>query len=221
MPSLADVEVIQSALVDLSSLAIGDLVRLWRAIEDRDQSEIAQLLAEAFPELAAPYQEAAALMSAQWYDELDADSDYQAVVAPPRPPAGLAASSAWAMTQSNALGALSGALQRSVFNASRDTIIENVTREGVRWARHASANACQFCKMLATRGDVYKTESTAMKSHDNCHCIAVPVRSNDTFEPAPYVADWEKQYVAARRESGSGDPKAILAAWRQLDKASA
>ncbi|MGC7358433.1 hypothetical protein RA989_21590, partial [Mycobacteroides abscessus subsp. massiliense] len=49
---------------------------------------------------------------------------------------------------------LTGSAARALFNASRDTVLANVAAEpGARWARHASANACSFCRLMATRGE--------------------------------------------------------------------
>src|SRR5690606_37029729 len=53
---------------------------------------------------------------------------------------------------------LTGPVQRYVNDAARDTLSENADREGMRWARHASANACAFCRMLATRLAVFTSE---------------------------------------------------------------
>lgn len=54
------------------------------------------------------------------------------------------------------------------------------------------------------------------KYHDHCRCLAVEIRPGKSYEPAPYVEKWNEDYVAARKAAGSGDPKKILAAWRQL-----
>lgn len=64
-----------------------------------------------------------------------------------------------------ALSRLSGGLQRIVANADRDTIAANVERDpaDATWARHASANACAFCAMLATRDAVYATKESATR----------------------------------------------------------
>lgn len=53
--------------------------------------------------------------------------------------------------------------------------------------------------------------------HDHCYCVAVEVRGDVMPELPAYVDDWERVYLKARRQAGSGDPKAILSAWRQVD----
>ncbi|MFV8169837.1 ADP-ribosyltransferase [Mycolicibacterium peregrinum] len=119
------------------------------------------------------------------------------------------------MLQSDPALALKGTATRSVFSGSRDTVITNANREGVRWARHASANACGFCRMLATRGAVYHSQALAKKSHDHCHCLAVPDRDG-LYVPAPYVEQWERDYAQARR-GGATTPGQIANAMDKVD----
>lgn len=131
-----------------------------------------------------------------------------------------------------ALSRLSGGLQRIVANADRDTIALNAERDpaDARWARHASANACAFCALMATRDAVYRSEQSALrvtearsgkqklgeKYHDHCRCIAVPEWPDAPLERAPYISDWEAAYTAATAElGGANDPKAILSLMRQ------
>lgn len=164
---------------------------------------------------------------------------------------------------------LTGPVQRYVNDAARDTLSENADREGMRWARHASANACAFCRMLATRLAVFTSEEAAAqvvgrgqdmtlserraraagrtrrdrgrfmaggrrtrgtralgeKYHDNCHCIPVPVRAGDVYEPPPYVAEWDQQYIDATNETpgrgryGAIHTRAVLAHMRASSRA--
>lgn len=164
---------------------------------------------------------------------------------------------------------LTGPVQRYVNTSARDTLSGNADREGVVWARHASANACAFCRMLATRLAVYTSEDAAgqvvgrgqemsladrraraagrsrrergrfmaggrrprgtralgEKYHDNCHCIPVPVRAGDVYEPPPYVAEWDQQYIDATNETpgigryGAIDTRAVLAHMRASSRA--
>ena len=272
-------------LGQLSTVADRDLRTLWRLAEQLPSSEFAAFVAQAFGDVATPYVSAASSLSADWYEQSAPQNAFRTVDAPLTPPQALESSAQWALNVSigrSALELLSGTLQRAIFNGARDTTLANVERErGARWARHASANACEFCRMLATRGAVYSSSESASsvvgrragltagdrraiasgsltvddayanretyssaaaarragksvgdsktrnlrgsgshggKYHDHCHCVAVEVRPGGaSYEPAPYVQDWEKQYQAARKTAGSGDPKQILAAWRQLE----
>lgn len=107
-----------------------------------------------------------------------------------------------------ALSRLSGGTQLFVADGARDTVADNVDKDPAkpRYARHASSNACAFCILMSTRGAVYRSAESAgqgRKYHDHCHCVPVAVWPTETYEPAPYVKDWEKAYVNARRDGGS------------------
>lgn len=43
---------------------------------------------------------------------------------------------------------------------------------GPRWYRTTAGNACEFCRMLAGRGAVYREDSVTFRSHDHCACGA-------------------------------------------------
>lgn len=186
-----------------------------------DQREKLAFITDAYPDLAAPYLAAAGDLTATWYDEQPtfSASTFEAQPADLPPDAQLAANGRWAMLQDSAVTALQGTATRAVFNASRQTVIDNVQRENlalaprgrrVRWARHAAANACGFCRMLATRGAVYRERALALRAHDHCHCLAVADRDGK-YEPPAYVEQWERDYRQARRD-GHTDARSIAAA---------
>ena len=209
----------QLILSQVNTLAVQDLVTLWRQAGDLSSSEFRQFVIDAFPDVVDPYAALAGDLASDWYEQSAPDLDYQAVPAAAPNVQALQESTQWALGATGDLGLarLAGTLQRAVFNGARDTITTNVAREqGARWARHASANACEFCRLLSTRGAVYGSRDRAMKSHDHCRCVAIEERPGQTYEPAPYVAQFEEEYIAARRAAGSGDLKQILAAMRQL-----
>jgi hypothetical protein len=126
---------------------------------------------------------------------------------------------------------LAGAAQKWVYDASRDTVVENADAEGVTWARHAQPGACAFCRLLATREDVYHSAKSATtvigraggargtrkmgdKYHDFCRCKAVPVRAGTVYVPDAYVADWAQEY-----EDAAGGPiKKVLAKMRAANE---
>jgi hypothetical protein len=138
---------------------------------------------------------------------------------------------------------LSGAVQRYVSNAARDTITTNADREGAKWGRQARPDACAFCRMLATRGADYLSEQAALrvvgrrtksravpgrlvnvkrgtrdlgeKYHDHCHCTPFVVRPGDSYTPPDYVLEWERQYLSAADKS-NGSTKSILSEMRKL-----
>ena len=260
-------------LAELVRMAGGDLSALWRRAESLDSAAFRSFLIEAFPAVVDPYAAAAADLAATWYDDAAPELRYIAQPGPLPVADQLQSSTSWALNTTqgaDALGLLSGTLQRAIFDAARNTTVANVESEpGARWARHASANACEFCRMLATRSAVYASKEAATrvvgrgkemsaadrrdraagrkrrsgdakgqflaggvksrgnqklgdKYHDHCHCTAIEVRPGKSYQPAPYVEQWEQQYQDARKAAAKGEygavsAKNLLAAWRQLD----
>lgn len=252
---------------------------LTHATPRLSQRELLAFLTDAYPDLLAPYEAAAGELTAQYYlEQPSTTTDFTAVTAVAAPAEQLSASARWAALQPHPITALQGSASRAVMAMSRNTVLHNVAREpGARWARHASANACGFCRLLATRGAVYRSEASAGtvtgrsvnleladrrmiaagtmtrdqalesrstyrsarqarkrgknvgdqrigaqrgtrghgdKYHDHCHCIAVPVRPGDNYEPPPYVEQWNADYLDA--SGGNRTPAQIANA---MDKA--
>lgn len=151
--------------------------------------------------------------------------------------------------ESDVTSRLAGAVQRHVNNMARYTIITNADEEeGSMWARWARADACAFCRMLATRGPEYLSMESARRVvgrrgrsrpgqpgpllgrirgtraigelyHDECHCLPVAVRPGDTYEPPEYVDDWMAQYQEAAAMT-DGSPKRVLSKMRELSTGS-
>jgi hypothetical protein len=57
-----------------------------------------------------------------------------------------------------AVDKLSGSLDRMVHDSSRKVVEYNAEREGVRYLRHAAPGACEWCRLMAIRGPVFKSE---------------------------------------------------------------
>lgn len=248
---------LRSALVDLNALMVSDLAALWRAVDGQDVEFLRDALQAEVPGVVDPYLAAAGDITADWYEAQAPELSYVARPAALVDEGQLQATARWAagtvLTKSpvSPLDLLAGSMQRALFNESRETIVENAEVEpGARWARHASANACEFCRMVATRGAVYASESAASrvggrgvdestnigrrrggrargirargnqsigdKYHDHCHCIAVPVRPGQSYNPPSYVEEWEAEYTRARQAADGVDAKSILSAWRKL-----
>jgi hypothetical protein len=196
MPSPSEVSNFQRLIAQLSAAAVNAAAALFRATASVEE------LKEAYPELVDPYLAGAAEMTAEWYASLAPESDFAVDVPELTPLEALRASTGWALKQFDPVTAISGSTERRVFTTSRNTVHLNAEREHVRYARHASANACPWCRVLATREPVYHSADNAVKGHDNCHCVAVPIREGSDWEPAPYVRGWMNEYQTARREVG-------------------
>ena len=196
MPSPAEAANFQQLLLKLGGLAVGAVGTMWNNASDSQQ------IKEAYPFVVDPFIAASATLSAQWYEDLNPDAAFATEIPPVVEASVLEKSVGWALGQADPLSALMGSTERRVFTASRDTIVSNARREGVRFARYASANACPWCRVLATRQAVYSSAENAVRGHDKCHCLAVPVRDGDSWTPPDYVRQWTQDYNDARDEVG-------------------
>ena len=87
---------------------------------------------------------------------------------------------------------------RAIHDTSRNTLIENVQEEGGRWARIPSFDACGFCRMLGTRGPVYRSAHAAAASHDKCKCEVRVQRPGMTLTRPEYMSGWNDDYKRHR-----------------------
>lgn len=73
----------------------------------------------------------------------------------------------------------------AVQHANRTTV-HNVAKNDVRYARVPFGNSCAFCLMLASRGFVYHSATTAGEDkghyHSNCHCKIVAGKEGTEIE---------------------------------------
>jgi len=196
VPSPTEVGNFQGLLLKLGIVASSAVSTMYRNATDTQQ------IKDAYPGTVDPFIAASSTLSAQWYDQLDPGADFATELASPPKPGVLESTVGWAIGQINPLEALIGSTERHIFKASRDTVALNAKREGVKFARYASANACPWCRVLATREAVYSTAGNAIKGHDKCHCIAVPIRGDDVYTPPDYVQSWMQEYNDARGEVG-------------------
>lgn len=243
MAQLSDVVAYQASVDDLSALALSELIAFWRDVAGGDPAVTAGLMREFVPALIDTYQPASAELGANFYDDIRSAanvSEPHATVLAPTPKADAVQERiGWAVAplfrKKNAvdhglihagepapdpdltLSRLTSATQLDVANGARDTVELNTSsdRGRPRYARHASANACAFCALMATRGSVYRSAESAGKDyHSHCHCVAYPVFPGEKDEPAPYVATWEAAYVDARKKLKQPTTKDILALMR-------
>ncbi|MGW4090048.1 VG15 protein [Nocardia sp. NPDC004750] len=154
----------QLILSQIGKLAEQDIATLWRQATALPSGEFAAFVIEAFPEVIDPFAALAADTAAVWYEDSPSTSDYVPTAGPLPVAEQLQASATWALGANGieGLARLQGTTQRAVFDAARDTVLHNVDSEsGAKWARHASANACAFCALMASRGAVYTSKAAA------------------------------------------------------------
>ena len=170
MPSPSEAAEIQSILTDLTTLAARDLSQMWARINSLAPGDVRDYLLAALPDLVDQFASAAGAYTTQWYDDQDPASKFRAKPADQPDVEQLRASTRWALSPLFGVGTgspltmLAGVTQRAIVGVSRQTVLDNVNREsGATWARHASANACAFCAMVASRGAVYASKQSASR----------------------------------------------------------
>lgn len=276
---------IQRILAGLTAAALKDAITLLTRSGDRlDRREALRLITDAFPELMTPFVSIAGDLAAEIYRELPGGvAGFMPVTADLPPVEQLGANGRYALL-SGSDPVVEGVVTRIVNDGFRNTTFANLAAEygdpvivdepfdvlGTLWARHASANACGFCRMNATKGPVYRSKESALrvtgrgvdltvadqraitlgmmsreealqrrsvyrnakqaakqgaavgdkrvsgrtrgvqklgdKFHDGCHCTAIAVRPGGSYQPAPYVAQWQEDYDAAVDSIPVGTP---------------
>ncbi|OZV74777.1 hypothetical protein CA850_29815 [Micromonospora echinospora] len=120
-----------------------------------------------------------------------------------------------------------GAAYRHTANGGRGTIKGTAYRDAkaIGWARVSDGRPCDFCAMLASRGAVYESATTAGltddgdRYHDNCGCFVVPVYTRS--DPIPGLGPqleklWKDATKRAKASQGTDEPKTASQMFRAL-----
>jgi hypothetical protein len=156
----------QYILTQVNTLASEQISLLWDHAEALTDIDFAAFVRQAFPEVVTPFAATAADLAATWYDESPSPTNYIAKPGALPDPKQLESSADWALGADGreAVGRMQGTAQRAIFDSARDTIVSNVESEsGSKWVRYASANACAFCALMATREAIYVSEHSALR----------------------------------------------------------
>lgn len=159
-------------------------------------------LLEGVTEIVGTHAEGAAALAADFYEDAregaGASTPYAAQLDLPDRTERLRRGIAWAadplFADDEALAAarLAQVVQPEVARPFRETILANRRSDpdAVGWRRVSSGSGCNFCRMLAARGAVYKTETARFASHPHCHCAAEPVFLGGTTGPEASVMQY-------------------------------
>lgn len=228
MATQAEVEQHRQSVQDVATLAVAELVAEWPGLPLDNPVALKSDLADVLLELYADFSLMSATLAADFYDELRGlagiTDPYVASLAPEVTAEQIEASASWAATAAfddpdKALRDAAGALDRIVLERERETTMLNIDSDPSepRWARVARPDACAFCALLASRGAVYRSESSALfvgvttderrqrgtqddKYHDWCGCEPVAVWDARGFELPDYADPWIDAYDKAREE---------------------
>jgi hypothetical protein len=193
----------QAALV---SLLTDPLQRAWTLLNPSEPSTLDNFIL-AIAAIIRHFGVISATQSSAFYDSMRVASgvagSYQAAPASTPPMDQIEAGIRWAtkglwgpnpdLTAVETL--VTGVVEKNVLDMGRQTILKNVRtdRKSKGWARETEPGACAFCAMLATRGAVYRSETSAsFETHDHCRCVAVP--EFNKYEPSAQVREWQQLY---------------------------
>lgn len=162
-----------------------ELAAFWRTLPLDNPQATRDALMQFMPALVARYGDAAGVAAAAFYDTLRADAGasrtFAAVIAASDSTAVEAATrrvvgSIFGTTPETALVGLAAVIDKQVKQVYRDTITNSATAdpEASGWHREIRGDTCKFCRMLASRGDVYKRSTAQFAAHHDCDCVAVP-----------------------------------------------
>jgi hypothetical protein len=225
-----DLDRLNDAQRELVRMARNELAGFFGSVDLSRPERVRDALLEIVPLLTREYGELAAVVAAEWYEQVHPGAFLAQTAAETFPAEGVAsnvrfhAGSLFTDDPYAALGGLSGAMQRFILYSGRTTVARNVARDPSkpRFGRVPSGvKTCAWCSMLASRGFVYLTAETAglvaSDYHDDCDCAIVPEWEGGSSHIAGYDPDLlYGQYLSARESAGSGDPKDIAAAMRRL-----
>jgi hypothetical protein len=99
-----------------------------------------------------------------------------------------------------------GTFSKLVLAGGNQTILNGVhaDRRATGWVRITSGSACAFCKMLSSRGAVYRSDRSAtFEPHDHCSCTAEPVYPGSDLDQSGEHKDEFKDAQAWARSTDS------------------
>lgn len=141
----------------------------------------------------------ATALSVVYYEELLPNADFVAeAFEDPTLETRLQANARFALGESDTASFLERSGVRAIYDQARSTLIHNTEREGGKWYRIPSADACGFCRLLATRGPVYKSAHAAAASHDKCKCRVAVERPGMSHTRPAYMNSWNDDYRRIR-----------------------
>lgn len=195
----------RAALVLLTSSAVSTAQRLFAGTSGSPEARRLQLL-EGVPEVISYYSEGSAALAADLYDDereragvTDAYAASTVVndrVVKIRRGIAWAADPLFGEDDGATPARLAEIVQLESARPFRDTITTNRQRDpqSVGWKR-VTSGGCAFCRMLASRGAVYKEATAHFASHPHCNCSVAPVFVGGEAGPEASVI----QYTASRR----------------------
>jgi hypothetical protein len=228
--SPADLTALRTLSAAVEAEAVAEFEAFWRTLDLSKPDKARDALLAYLPAVASTFGDADAAVVADWYEQTRAvqiPGGYRTTLAPAVDESAVAASVRFAAGHlftddpGGTRDYLTGATQRFVANAGRDTIITNVARDPARpkYARiPAGVRTCGYCAVAASRGFVYTETAAEKKYHKHCHCTPVVEWEPEgspllkAYDPGKYRA----MYDAALKAGAGTDIKSVTATMRRL-----
>lgn len=215
MTTPSQAEQLRQAQAGIRALVERDLRAYLSTLDLSNVQIVRSRLLRFVPDLVESYGESAAAMAQDWYEGVREsynlprhfravapsaefwDETRDAVDGTIRRVAGLAEDGSTATLTT----ALSSKVGKYTIGASREAIRRSTFTDPMAsgWRRATRAGACDFCRMLAGRGAVYRDDTVRFAAHGSCNCAAVP--SWDQNAPEVDV----DLYRASERTTGMTD----------------
>ncbi|MCB2412358.1 hypothetical protein LGT39_05785 [Demequina sp. TTPB684] len=186
------------------------LRRFWLSLDLSNPEVARDALMEFMPALVNEYGNAAGVAAADFYDQLRSDvrtrREFKSIIAGADDVATTEATRrlARSLFEGDAeamIAGLEAIADKQIKQVGRDTITRSSISDpdSSGWQREIRGDTCKFCRMLASRGAVYRRETADFAAHHHCDCVAAP--SFDSSAPEVSAT----QYVASERTSRMTD----------------
>lgn len=222
----------QAAQLAARAKSLQGLLALWRMVDVTDLAGTIDTFAQAAALLAGDGFTESATTAANYYSLFRIVEGIGRIIVPaaPRPPAdGVAADIRGAAlkgiidgrkagmsiddAKKQGLIRAAGALTKQVLAGGRMTILGGVEIDpkALGWVRATTGDPCTFCRMLASRGPVYRSERSAgFQPHDHCSCMPEVVyrgKQDAKVGTAAATAAFAAEYKTAQEWArASGNP---------------
>jgi hypothetical protein len=206
----------------VTGLVTTELDQLWTV----DSPELlTAAMWDVLPALVDEWALAASAVAAEAYDaeraRQEIDGNFQAIVAP-LGDLGTEALIGWSVAAldqpepdlSLAKSRLVGGVQRRLANSANGTITGSTVADPQArgWYRVTRPDACNFCKMVASRGGVFKEATARFACHDHCYCRAAAAWRGRPVRVQKYTPS-ERAYRAEGNEAQLARQNAAARAW--------
>lgn len=214
--------------------SLRDLVNLWKVVDPTRLGDTIDVFVRAAVLLAGRDYDASAALAAQYlslFRQAEGVGALARQVAALRPPAEAVAADLRGAALRGIIDArkagmsadvaaqqglvrVAGALTKQVLAGGRMTIIGSarVDTAALGWQRVTSGDPCTFCRSLAARGPVYKSEKSAdFHPHDHCGCTPEIVYPGPQYasparrQEATYKAEYKVAQEWARKSGTMSD----------------